>query len=91
MNEELAILIEYATTPRRAGEYELKKYLRAAGNKVEDVSDNPQYWDKDIDLIVNDETAIEVKWDALTATTGNLFIELSADVEKNKQGWFNFC
>lgn len=63
MDEDLAILIEYATTPRKAGEYELKKYLRANGKKVVDVSEEPEYWEKDIDLIVNGETTIEVKWD----------------------------
>lgn len=91
MTEDLAIALEYATMPRRAGEYELKRYLRDKGRKVEDVSDNPRYWKKDIDLIVDDTETVEVKWDALLADTGNLFIELYSDVYKRKEGWFKFC
>ena len=92
MNDDLAIQLEYITN-RRAGEYELKRYLREQENKViEDVTDIPSYWSKDIDLInYSDNISIEVKWDAVMKSSQNLFIELCSDVESNKQGWFNFC
>ena len=91
MTDELAIMLEYATMPRRAGEYELKRYLRDTGRKVEDVSDNPHYWKKDIDLIVDDFETVEVKWDGKLADTGNLFIELYSDIYERKAGWYKFC
>ena len=53
---------------RKPGEYELLKSLRENGYEVRDVSQDPSYWDKDIDLIVTNLetkviTNIEVKWD----------------------------
>lgn len=90
IDKELAIALEEAIYPRRGGEWELKKYLRANGADVEDVSNNPAYWKKDIDLIA-DGVSIEVKWDGAMATTGNIFIETCSDIDKNKPGWFNFC
>lgn len=90
IDKELAIALEEAINPRRAGEWELKKYLRAHGAEVEDVSNNPNYWKKDIDLIA-DGINIEVKWDGVLAATGNMYIETCSDTVKNKPGWFNFC
>ena len=46
-----------------AGEFELKKLFRKLGYKVTDVSNNPNYWKKDIDLIIEDKLGVEVKWD----------------------------
>lgn len=90
LDKELAIAFEEAINPRRAGEWEAKKYLRANGADVEDVSNNPAYWKKDIDLIA-DGVSIEVKWDGVLATTGNIYIETITDVEKNKPGWYEIC
>ena len=81
IDKELAIALEEAIYPRRAGEWEAKKYLRANGADVEDVSNNPAYWKKDIDLIA-DGVSIEVKWDGAMATTGNIFIETCSDIDK---------
>ena len=88
---EIQILIE----PVNAGEYELKEYLRARDYKVIDVSNNPHYWKKDIDLFaMNPEgiiTSIEVKWDSVINKTGNIFIELQTDLNNQKKGWYQIC
>lgn len=76
---------------RKAGEYDLKQYLRKCGNDVIDVTNNPDYWDKDIDFIVNDFLTIECKWDGVMSDTGNIFIELCSNIDKNTEGWYKFC
>lgn len=81
--------------PVNAGEYEVKKYLRGRGIQVEDVSDKPQYWAKDIDLIATNpltgaSAAIEVKLDARINDTGNFFVEFENPRSKNSKGWFHF-
>ena len=82
--------------PIKPGEYEVKKYLRGRGFQVEDVSDNPAYWAKDIDLIATNPStgrsaAIEIKLDGRIDDTGNFFIEFENPRSKNSKGWFNFC
>lgn len=89
--KQLAIAIEEWLGERKPGEWELKRYLRKQGYEVEDVSDNPSYWYKDIDLIVNSKTTLEVKWDSRISKTGNIFLEICSNVEKNQPGWFKFC
>ena len=81
--------------PIHAGEYEVKKYLRGRGFQVEDVSDNPVYWAKDIDLIATNPStgrsaAIEIKLDSRIDDTGNFFIEFENPRSKNSKGWFHF-
>lgn len=67
------------------GEKELIWKLREYGYFIDDVSGDPAYWTRDIDLLVTpiipkigeDRThSIEIKWDRRLADTGNLFIEL---------------
>lgn len=60
---------------------------------VVDVSDNPDYWYKDIDFIITSPTSgdtktFEVKWDSRINRTGNLYIELSNIHSKEGKGWF---
>lgn len=88
---DLEILMDDIFGSRKAGEYDLKQYLRKQGNIVEDVTNNPDYWSKDIDFIVNHITSIECKWDGVMADTGNIFIELCSNIDTNKEGWYNFC
>ena len=81
--------------PINAGEYEVKKYLRGRGFQVEDVSDNPVYWAKDIDLIATNPStgkmaSIEVKLDGRISDTENFFIEFENPRSKNSKGWFHF-
>lgn len=92
---KMVLLVELGE-PRNAGEVQLKRYLRMNNYIVEDVSDNCHYWKKDIDFIVyypnsQDSFSAEVKWDGLISKTGNLFLEILTDVDKKKDGWFNFC
>jgi hypothetical protein len=49
---------------------------------VEDVSGNPEYWDKDIDFIITSSATgltktFEVKWDTRINRTNNLYLELT--------------
>lgn len=88
--------IEELLEPMNMGEDEVKKFLRAAGYTVKDVSNNPAYFKKDIDLIAtNPETgksvSIEVKWDRRIAQTKNFFIEIANLRSNEGKGWFNFC
>lgn len=79
--------------PLNDGEQEVKDYLRANGYTVADVSDLPEFWKIDVDLLaykesLEDEVKIEVKNDKVISRTGNLFIELFTDVAKGRAGWF---
>ena len=76
------------------GEENAYKYLVQQGYEVEDVSKNPEYWDQDIDLIAtkdDEQMCVEVKWDSRIHQTGNMFIEISSNLEEGKDGWFLFC
>ena len=89
-------MIHELIEPVNAGEYEVKKFLRGRGIQVEDVSDNPHYWAKDIDLIATNpltgaSAAIEVKLDARINDTGNFFVEFENPRSKNSKGWLHFC
>ncbi len=82
--------------PLRSGEAEVKQTLRAASYLVEDVSNNPIYWEKDVDfLVTNPRTgntaAIEVKNDTRINETGNFFIEYENPRSICGKGWFEFC
>lgn len=82
--------------PIHDGEYELKKILREAGFKVKDVSEDPHYFHKDIDLIATSPitfktTTIEVKADYRMSETGNFYIEVANPRSKGGKGWFKFC
>lgn len=64
--------------------------------EVNDVSNNPDYWYKDIDFIVTSPTsgltkAFECKWDSRINQTGNLYLELTNVHSKGGRGWFDFC
>lgn len=66
--------------------------LKELGWGIEDVSDNPDYWSKDVDLIATkdeDSRKVEIKADNYIDTTGNLNLELS-NITRGNAGWFNF-
>lgn len=76
------------------GEQYAFNYLVENGYSVQDVTNNPEYFYQDIDLIATDESgthSIEVKWDKRISQTGNMFIETSSNVEEQQDGWFKFC
>ena len=89
-------MFEELLEPIKAGEFELKQKLRDLGYIVKDVSNEPVYWHKDIDLLVTDterhiEMSMEVKYDKLMAQTGNLFVESKNPRSTNGAGWLKFC
>lgn len=80
----------------KQGEKLFKQIMENRNYKVEDVSGNEEYWDKDIDFIVTSPTSgltktFEVKWDSRINYTGNLFLETDSINSKHGKGWFNFC
>lgn len=79
----------------RQGELLFSRRMRDAGYIVNDVSSDPEYWEKDIDFFcINPSTeaarAFEVKWDTRIHQTGNLYLELSNVHSKGGKGWFSF-
>lgn len=75
------------------GEAVCKNVLEACGFQVQDVSRNPDYYEKD-DLIATKNGKsyfIEVKTDTRAHETGNLVVELISNVEAKRTGWFNYC
>lgn len=81
---------------KNEGEYQVKWLLREHGYIVKDVSEDPAYWEQDIDLIATsvftqETVTIEVKWDKHLSQTGNLFIELENPRSRSGIGWFEFC
>lgn len=80
----------------KKGEALFGRIMEDQGYTVEDVSKNPDYWDKDIDFIVTSPTTgltktFEVKWDSRINQTGNLYLEVSNIHSKGGRGWFEFC
>ena len=77
------------------GEQLFKEIMESRGYKVEDVSNNEDYWDQDIDFIITSPTGavktFEVKWDSRIHKTGNLYLEVAAAHSKGGCGWFEFC
>ena len=80
----------------KQGEKLFRQIMQNRGYKVVDVSDNPEYWERDIDFIITSPTTgitktFEVKFDSRIHVTGNLFLEQSNTNSKGGLGWFNFC
>lgn len=75
------------------GEAVCKNVLEACGFQVQDVSRNPDYYEKG-DLIATKNGKsyfIEVKTDTWAHKTGNLVVELISNMEAKRTGWFNYC
>lgn len=80
----------------RQGEELFRQYMEQQGYAVEDVSDNPAYWSKDIDMLITSPTtgvtkAFEVKWDTKIHKTANLFLEIVSKYSAGMHGWYEFC
>lgn len=80
----------------KQGESLFKEIMENRNYTVEDVSGNPEYWDKDIDFIVTSSTSgltktFEVKWDSRINRTGNLYLEIANIHSKGGKGWYEFC
>ena len=80
----------------RQGEMLFQQKMQELNYGVQDVSNNPDYWSKDIDFLAVSPTtgaqkSFEVKWDSRIGATGNLYLELTNIHSKGGRGWFNFC
>lgn len=77
-----------------AGEVEAQNYLLKNGWKVKNLTACKDFFSKDIDFLIERDQErfyIEIKWDTRIKHTGNMFIEVSTDIENNKDGWYNYC
>lgn len=80
----------------RDGEEDIMAYFTRHGFQVEDLSKDPAYRAKDIDMRVMPETGrpytVEVKTDRRAHMTGNILIEYEMDRTRgNRSGWWYFC
>lgn len=80
----------------REGEMDIQDYFRRHGCRVEDLSDDPEYRAKDIDMRVIPPSGrpytVEVKTDRRAHETGNIIIEYEMDrMQGQKSGWWYFC
>lgn len=80
----------------KQGEQLFKKIMEERNYTVVDVSDNSDYFDKDIDFIITSSASgltktFEVKWDNRINKTGNLYLELVNIHSKGGKGWYEFC
>ena len=80
----------------KQGEQLFAQIMQDKGYTVEDVSNNPDYWYKDIDFFITSPTSgsrksFEVKFDTRMNRTGNLYLEFSNRHSKDCKGWFEFC
>ena len=70
----------------RQGEVLITKALEDLGHNVKDVTQDSNYWEKDIDLLV-DGKSLEVKSDWNLGRTNNIVLEMRKR-ESGKDGWF---
>ncbi len=80
----------------KQGEKLFQQAMQNKGYTVVDVSNNPSYWNKDIDFIITSPytkqtKSFEVKFDSKLNKTGNLYLELVNVNSQNGDGWFEFC
>ena len=79
----------------KKGETLVSSFLISIGYQVEDVSHDPEFQKRDIDLIagkeVGERMTIEVKSDSMVSRTGNICIETIGNIGKNKKGWLYYC
>ena len=80
----------------KQGENLFKQIMESRNYKVEDVSGNEEYWNKDIDFIITSSTTgitktFEVKFDSRINQTGNLYLEIANIHSQGGKGWFEFC
>ena len=82
----------------KQGERIFQEIMEGRGYEVVDVSNNPDYFDKDIDFIITSPTSgltktFEVKFDSRINRTGNLYLELTNINSKqwSGEGWWPHC
>ena len=75
----------------RRGEEAVYNYLIKHNYEVQNLTNDPAYWPKDIDFIATKDgkaTSIEVKNCLIISRTGNIFVEHTQDIDTNEKGWF---
>lgn len=80
----------------RTGELLFKERMERKGYKVEDVSKDSAYWNRDIDFIITSPTtgavkSFEVKFDSRIHKTNNLYLEVANAHSQSGLGYFSFC
>lgn len=78
----------------RRGEVAVKKLLEDRGWLVYDVSNEPAYQERDIDLVIESDDyirTIEVKTDNRFNTTGNICFEMISNIATGRKGWYHTC
>ena len=80
----------------KQGERIFKEMMEARGYEVESVTNNPDFFYKDIDFFVTSPftgavKSFEVKWDTRINFTNNLYLEMLNIYSKGGKGWFKFC
>lgn len=82
----------------REGELLFQQAMRNKGYIIEDVSQNGNYFDKDIDCLITSPTtgitkSFEIKTDSKINTSGNLYLEIVNMNSKqwNYDGWWLHC
>ena len=80
----------------KRGEKLFAERMSAKGYIVENVSNDPSFWNKDIDFIIEspytgEVKAFEVKYDSCINRTGNLYLELTNIHSQGGKGWYKFC
>lgn len=80
----------------KRGEKLFAERMSANGYKVQDVSNNPSFWNKDIDFIIEspysgEVKTFEVKYDSCINRTNNLYLELTNIHSQGGKGWYKFC
>lgn len=74
------------------GEQLFAKLMEQKGYIVESVTDEPIYWEQDIDFILTNtktdvKTTFEVKWDSVISSTNNIFFETESNFYGGVKGW----
>lgn len=79
----------------KRGERLFQKIMEGRNYIVQDVSNDPNFWNKDIDFVITSPTSgltktFECKYDSRIHRTGNLYLELENIFSKqwNGEGWY---
>lgn len=78
------------------GENLFEQEMKRQGYIVNRVSNNPEYFNKDVDFVIKSPTSgetktFEVKWDYRMNKTGNLYLEIINGHSEGGRGWWEFC
>lgn len=80
----------------KQGEQLFEQIMSCRNYKIENVSNNPDYWRQDIDFVITSLTtgavkSFEIKWDSKIHKTDNLYLEIANKNSEGALGWYKFC